>query len=101
MVAHGLPVPVVPPAPSVAIPSATNREYIKSTARNTIDTVTKIAKEASDTFKNVPYIKGIAGIVIQIITIREVRELSRERNGPILTRPPGNSNREGEISRTH
>ena len=99
MVAHGI--PVVPPAPSFAIPSTTNREYIESTTANTVDTVLKIAKEASETFKNVPYIKAFAGIVIQIISIREVRELSGKRNGPTLTRPAGNSNGEGSISRTH
>jgi hypothetical protein len=98
-VAHG--VPVVPPAPSIAIPSTTNREYVEFTTTSIVDTVLKIAKEASDTFKNVPYIKAFAGIVIQIITIREVRELSGERNGSTLTRPPGNSNGEGAISRTH
>ena len=99
MVAHGI--PVVPPAPSIAIPSATNREYVGSTTTNTVDTVLKIAKEASDMFKTVPYIKAFAGIVIQIISIREVRELFGERNGPTLTQPAGNSNGEGAISRTH
>ena len=79
MVAHG--VPVVPPAPSIPISPTTDREYIESTT-NTVDTVLKIAKEASDMFKNVPYIKTFAGIIIQIISIREVRELSGERSGP-------------------
>ena len=79
MVAHG--VPVVPPAPSIPISSTTDREYIESTT-NTVDTVLKIAKEASDMFKNVPYVKAFAGIIIQIISIREVRELSEERSGP-------------------
>jgi hypothetical protein len=90
MVAHG--VPVIPPAPSIAISSTTNREYVEFTTTSIVDVVLKIAKEASDTFKNVPYIKAFAGIVIQIISIREVRELSGERNGPTLTRPAGNSN---------
>jgi len=95
MVAHGI--PEVPPV----ISSTTDREYIESTATNALDTVLKIAKEASETFKNVPYIKAFAGIVIQIISIREVRELSGERNGPTLIPPAGNSNGEGTISRTH
>jgi hypothetical protein len=99
MVAHGI--PMVPPTPSFAISSTTNREYIESTTTNIVDTVLKIAKEAGETFKNVPYIKTFAGIVIQIISIREVRELSGEHNGPTLTRPAGNSNGEGSISRTH
>ena len=102
MVAHGVPraVPGLQ-VPSIAIPSATNREYVGSTTTNIVDTTLKIAKEASGTFQNVPYIKALAGIIIQIISIREVRELSRERNGPTLTRPAGNSNGEGAISRTH
>jgi hypothetical protein len=102
MVAHR--VPVVPPVPSIAITSTTNREYVESTATtNIVDSVLKIAKKASEMFKNVPYINAFAGIVIQIISIREVRELlvSGERNGSTLTRPAGNSNGEGSISRTH
>jgi len=92
MVAHGIP---------EVISSTTDREYIESTATNAVDTVLKIAKEASETFKNVPYIKAFAGIIIQIISIREVRELSGEGNGPTLIPPAGNSNGEGTISRTH
>ena len=69
-VAHGL--PVVPSLPT-GIPSTTNSEYVTSTTTNIVDTVLKIAKEASELFKNVPYIKAFAGIVIQIINIREVR----------------------------
>ena len=98
-VAHGI--PVVSPAPSLAISSTTNREYIESTTTNTVNTVLTVAKEASEMFKNVPYIKAFAGIVIQIISIREVRELAGERNGPILTHLAGNSNGEGTIPRTH
>jgi len=79
MAAHGI--PVVPPAP-FAISSATDREYIESTTTNIIDTVSKIAKEAGKMFKDVPYIKALAGIVIQIISIKEVREISGERNDP-------------------
>ena len=97
MVAHGI--PVVPSAPSVAISSTTNHEYVESTT-NIVDTVLKIAREASDMFKQVPYIKTFAGIIIQIISIREARELSRERN-PTLPGFAGNSNGEGSISRTH
>ena len=94
----GVPVPV-PPAPSIS--STPNRQYVESTATNIVDTALNIVQDASAMFKNVPYIKAIAGLVIQIIRIREVRELSGERNGPSLTRPAGNSNGEGSISRTH
>ena len=84
MVAHGVP-GVVPPAPSIVIASTTNREYVESTTTNIVNTVLNIAKDASEMFKNVPYIKALAGIVIQIISIREVREQSGERNAlPLL-----------------
>lgn len=79
MVAHGV-TGVVPPAPSIAIASTTNREYVESTTTNIANTVLNIAKDASQMFKNVPYITALAGIVIQIINIREVREQSGERN---------------------
>jgi hypothetical protein len=79
MVAHA--VPVVPPAPSVATSSTTNREYIGSTTTYMVDNILKITKEASETFKDVPYIKALAGILVQIISIREVRDLSGECNG--------------------
>ena len=71
--AHGL--PIVPPAHPVATPSTTNGEDVVSTTTNLVETVLIIAKEASEMFKNVPYIKAFAGIVIQIINIRDVREL--------------------------
>ena len=83
------------------VPSPTNSEYVASTTTNIVDTVLKIAKEASELFKNVPYIKAFAGIVIQIISIREVCELPREHSGLTLTRRTGNSNGEGSIARTH
>ena len=69
-VAHGL--PVLPSSPAAITTSTTNSEYVASTTTNIADTVLKIAKEASELFMNVPYIKTFAGIVIQIINIREV-----------------------------
>jgi len=83
MVAHGL--PITASAHSAAIQSTKNSEYVASTTTNTVDTVSKIAKEVGQMFTNVPYIKAFAVTVIQIIQIREVRELSGERNGPTLT----------------
>jgi hypothetical protein len=56
MIAHGL--PMVPSTHSVAFPSTTNRENIASTTTNIVDTVSKIAKEAGEMFKDVPYVKG-------------------------------------------
>jgi hypothetical protein len=97
MVAHG--VPVVPPSPApVAVPSGstTNHEYIESTATNLVDTVLKITKEASEMFKDVPYIKAFAGVLIQIVNIREVRELFGERNGGM----PDSTRRKFKLKRT-
>ena len=73
MVAHGL--PIIPPAHLIATLSATTGGYVASPTTDLVNTVLKIAKEAGEMFKNVPYIKAFAGIVIQIINIREVREL--------------------------
>jgi hypothetical protein len=82
MVAHGLPVVPSLPAAITSTTSTTNSEYVASTTTNIADTVLKIAKEASELFKNVPYIKAFAGIVIQIINIREVRARTIWRTYP-------------------
>jgi hypothetical protein len=52
------------------------------TTTDIVDTVLTITKEASEVFKDVPYINAFAGILIQIINIRKVRERSsaRKRN---------------------
>jgi hypothetical protein len=86
MVAHGLPMVPATTHP-VAFPSTTNREYVVSTTTNIVDTVSKIAKEAGEMFKDVPYIKAFAGIIIRVIEIREVRELAGERDCLTLTWP--------------
>jgi hypothetical protein len=67
-----------PATHSVALPSTTHQEYVVSTTMNIVDTVSKIAKEAGEMLKGVPYVKAFAGIIIQIITIREVRERKLE-----------------------
>ena len=99
IIAHGR--PTVPSTHSVALPSTTHQEYVVSTGTNIVDTVAKIAKEASEMLKGVPYVKALAGIIIQIIKIREVRELSKERDCLTFTRRAGNPNGEGSIRGTH
>jgi hypothetical protein len=99
IIAHGL--PTVPSTHSVVLPSTTNQEYVASTATNIVDTVSKIAKEAGEMLKGVPYVKALAGIIIQIIKIREVRELAGERDFLTFTRRSGNPNGEGSITGTH
>jgi hypothetical protein len=71
---------MVPSAPSVAVPSTTDQECAASTTTNIVDTISKITKEVGEMFKDVPYIKAFAGIIIRVIEIREVRELAGERD---------------------
>ena len=78
IIAHEL--PTVPSTHSVALPSTTHQAYVAPTATNLVDTVAKIAKETGEMLKGVPYVKALAGIIIQIIKIREVRELSKVKN---------------------
>jgi len=68
-----------------AVSSTTKGEYIESTTTNMVDTVSKIAKEVGEIFKDVPYIKAVAGIIVQIIKIREVRALVGDRGGLTFT----------------
>jgi len=80
-------------------PSSTNsREYVTSTTTNLVDTSARLAKDAGEMFKDIPYIKAVAGIIIQIITIRDVRF---KRSYVIIfpyPSPPGNQNSKGAIS---
>jgi hypothetical protein len=99
MIAHGL--PMFPSTHSAALPSTTHQEYVVSTTMNIVDTVSKIAKEAGEMLKGVPYVKAFAGIIIQIIKIREVREKAGDRDCLTFTRRAGNPNGEGSITRTH
>ena len=71
MVAHARPI-----APftrhSTVFPSTNSRELIASTMTNIADTVLRLAKDAGDMLKGVPYVKALAGVIIQIIQIRDV-----------------------------
>jgi len=64
---------VVPSARLTTSPPVTIQENAASTMSNTVEDVLKITKEASDLFKGVPYVKALAGVILQIIKIREVR----------------------------
>ena len=67
---------VVPSARSTASPPVTIQGNAASTVSNIVEDVLKITKEASDLFKSVPYVKALAGVILQIIKIREVRGAS-------------------------
>ena len=97
MVAPGL--PVVSSTRPVAIPLINNPAYAMTTTTNIIDTVSKITKEIGEIFKTVPYIKAFAGILIQIIKVREVRKLAGERYSNIDDKT-GNPNSEGSSKGT-
>lgn len=69
--------PIVPFARPAAIPPIADSEYADSTMSNFLDIVLKITKEAGEVLKDVPYVKVLSGIILQIIKIREVRTLAR------------------------
>ncbi|KAG6836712.1 hypothetical protein H0H87_004868, partial [Tephrocybe sp. NHM501043] len=52
---------------------------LDSTTTNLVETTAKLAKEVGELLKNVPYIKGVAGIIIQIIAIRDELNTAEER----------------------
>jgi len=57
----------------------TTERGVNSTTTNTIDTASKIAKEVGAMLKDVPYVKAVAGIILQIITIREEIQTAKDR----------------------
>ena len=57
---------------SAVSPSTNSREVIVSTTTNIVDTVLKLTKVAGEMLKEVPYVKALAGIIVQIIEIRDV-----------------------------
>ena len=71
MIAHGRSI-----APftrhSTVSPSTNSHESIASTTTNIADTVLRLAKDAGEILRNVPYVKALAGIIVQIIQIRDV-----------------------------
>ena len=71
MIAHGRSI-----APftrhSTVSPSTNSREFIASTTTNIADTVFRLAKDAGEILRDIPYVKALAGIIVQIIQIRDV-----------------------------
>ena len=70
MVAHGLPALPSTPLPTTLSPNL--RERLDNTTTSAIDTILKVAKEAGGVLKDVPYVKAVAGTVVQIIQMKEV-----------------------------
>jgi hypothetical protein len=73
MVAHsGAIVPFT--SHSTVTPPTNPSEVITSRTTEIVDTTLKLAKEVGDMLSDVPYVKALAGIIVQIITIRDVRQ---------------------------
>jgi len=49
-----------------------SHEFIASTTTNIVDTVLKLAKDVGVILKDIPYVKALAEIIVQIIEIRDV-----------------------------
>ncbi|KAG6847412.1 hypothetical protein H0H93_008270, partial [Arthromyces matolae] len=71
--------------------TATNHQLIASTTTNIIDTtvtladtVLKLAKDAGEVLKNVPYVKALAGALVQIIAIRDEINTEKERSKELV-----------------
>jgi len=58
---------------STVSPSTNSREYIASTTTNIVNTALKLVKDAGGILGDVPYVKALAVIIVQIIEIRDVR----------------------------
>ncbi|KAG6914773.1 hypothetical protein DXG01_015434 [Tephrocybe rancida] len=83
MVAHGQPMLVF--TNLIASPSTNPHEVIASTT-NTADTVMKLAKNVGEMLKDVPYVKAVAGIIIQIIQIRDEIKMTKERSLELINK---------------
>ncbi|KAG6855206.1 hypothetical protein H0H87_006844, partial [Tephrocybe sp. NHM501043] len=83
MVAYG-PSELHPTAP--LLPSSRNLTSSEATTTNLVDTVLKLATEISEMFTEVPYIKAVAGIIIQIITIRDEIKTTKERSVELINK---------------
>ena len=57
---------------STVSPSTNSPEFIASTMTNIADTGLKLAKDVGEILRDVPYVRALAGIIVQIIEIREV-----------------------------
>ncbi|KAG6914744.1 hypothetical protein DXG01_015655, partial [Tephrocybe rancida] len=89
MVAHGQPMLVF--TNRTASPSTNPHEVIAS-ASNTTDTVMKLAKNVGDMLKDVPYVKAVAGLIVQIIEIRDDINTTKERSHELIDKVVERSN---------
>ncbi|KAG6815352.1 hypothetical protein H0H93_010068, partial [Arthromyces matolae] len=71
--------------------TGTNHQLFASTTTNIIDTtatvaqtVLKLAKDAREVLKNVPYVKALAGVIVQIIEIRDEIKTEKERSQELV-----------------
>ena len=70
-VAHGRSTLPFTRHPKVSL-SMNSHEFIASTTTNIVDTVLKLAKDVGVILKDIPYVKALAEIIVQIIEIRDV-----------------------------
>ncbi|KAG6844099.1 hypothetical protein H0H87_009799 [Tephrocybe sp. NHM501043] len=76
MVAHGQPSLLSANHSTVSTASDT---ALESTTANLVDTTAKLAKDVGEMLKSVPYVKAVAGIISQIITIRDEINTTEEQ----------------------
>ncbi|KAG6915405.1 hypothetical protein DXG01_011638 [Tephrocybe rancida] len=57
-----------------------------STTTNTVDIVMKLAKDVTEMLKDIPYVKAVAGIIIQIIQIRDEIKMTKERSLELINK---------------
>ncbi|KAG6910190.1 hypothetical protein DXG01_012639, partial [Tephrocybe rancida] len=77
MVAHGQPM-IVFTNPIASL--STNPHEVIASASNTADTVMKLARNVGEMLKDVPYVKAVAGLIVQIIEIRDDINTTKERS---------------------
>ncbi|KAG6815280.1 hypothetical protein H0H87_003351 [Tephrocybe sp. NHM501043] len=68
------------------LPSPHNLTSSEATTTNLVDTVLKLAREVGEMFTEVPYIKAVAGILIQIIAIRDEIKTTKERSVELINK---------------
>ncbi|KAG6844166.1 hypothetical protein H0H87_009285 [Tephrocybe sp. NHM501043] len=62
------------------------------TTTSFVDTVSKLAKEVGEAFKEIPYIKAVAGTIIQIIAIKDDIRTAKERLHELVNKVVWRSN---------
>ncbi|KAG6844308.1 hypothetical protein H0H87_007878 [Tephrocybe sp. NHM501043] len=59
---------------------------LDSTTVDLVNTVANLAKDAGEMLKGVPYVKGVAGIILQIIAIRDEINTAKERSHELINK---------------